>query len=243
MNPEQRVVLTGVKLVVECEIILVGEVSRLARPCRFGDVDDIVAVGGLHLAVLPFHLLAGNYGHREEAAVFLEQRVDARLLEEFAVVVVDVEDDFRAALLLVARFYGELRRAVALPAHGLGAFLIAEGIDFNLFGHHECRVESEAEMADDGVCVVLVFFQEFLGTRECYLVDVFLDVVGGHADAMVGHGKCACLLVDSNLHTHIVERALEVAESGESFQFLGRVDGIGYQFAQKDFVIAVEKFF
>lgn len=59
---------------------------------------------------------------------------------------------------------------------------------------------------------------------------------------MVGHGKCACLLVDSNLHTHIVERALEVAESGESFQFLGRVDGIGYQFAQKDFVIAVEKF-
>ena len=98
-------------------------------------------------------------------------------------------------------------------------------------------------MADDGVCVVLVFFQEFLGTRECYLVDVFLDVVGGHADAMVGHGKCACLLVDSNLHTHIVERALEVAESGESFQFLGRVDGIGYQFAQKDFVIAVEKFF
>ena len=38
-------------------------------------------------------------------------------------------------------------------------------------------------MSDYCVCIIFVFFEEFFCSRKCYLVDIFVNIVGGHADA------------------------------------------------------------
>ena len=86
---------------IELEIVLVGEVGGLAGPERLGGVDHVVLVGVDIFAILPLLDLAADDGHGQEPAVFLQQGVDARLLQELLVVVVDVEDDVRSAVGLV----------------------------------------------------------------------------------------------------------------------------------------------
>ena len=132
MDPEEGVVLSGIQLMVEVAVVLVGQGGRLLGPGRFGNVDYLVAVGVDHLAVLPFLLLAGNDGDGEEAAVFFQKCVDAALFEELFVFLVDVEDYVGSALCFLGRLHCELRRAVAFPANRLGSFFIAERADFYL---------------------------------------------------------------------------------------------------------------
>ena len=92
-------------------------------------------------------------------------------------------------------------------------------------------------MTDNAVGGVLVFFEEFLGARESNLVDVFLDVVGCHADAVVADGKGAFFLVDCNGYLEVTKFALELAERGECAEFLGGVDCVRHQLAQEYFVV------
>ncbi len=157
MYPEERVLLSGIQLVIEVAVILVGEFRWLFGPCRLGGVDDFVAVGVDIFAVLPLLLLAADNGHREETAIFLEQKVDACLLEIFLVVIVDPEGNLGAACRFVARLHGVFGRAVACPAHGFGSLLVGERAYLDFARHHEGRVKAEAEVADDGVGVVFVF--------------------------------------------------------------------------------------
>ena len=98
-------------------------------------------------------------------------------------------------------------------------------------------------MTDDGICRVLVFLKEFLGAGECNLVDIFFDVIGIHADSMIGNGECAGFFVDGHFHIHLAELTLEFSERGEGFKFLGSVDGVGNELAQKNLMVAVKEFF
>ena len=98
-------------------------------------------------------------------------------------------------------------------------------------------------MADDRVGRVLVFLEELLGSREGDLVDVFLDIVGVHADATVGDGERAGLFVNFDTDVKLAELALELAERSEGLQLLGGVDGVRHKFAEKNLVVAVEKLF
>ena len=52
-------------------------------------------------------------------------------------------------------------------------------------------------MSDDGICIVFVFFQEFIGARKSNLVDVLFDLFCGHSDAIVRHCKRFLRLVDA----------------------------------------------
>ena len=67
-------------------------------------------------------------------------------------------------------------------------------------------------MADDGVGGIFVFFEELFGSGECYLIDIFLNVFGGHADTVVADGKCAGGFVDGHAHVHVAEFAFVFAE-------------------------------
>ncbi len=67
-------------------------------------------------------------------------------------------------------------------------------------------------MSDYILSAVLVLCQELFCTRECNLVDVFVDIFGSHAYAVVAHGKGAVLFVDGHAHVHIVECAFVFAE-------------------------------
>ncbi len=53
VNPEQRIILTGIELAIEVAVVVVGKVGRLFSPCGFGVVYYFVAVGVDIFSVLP----------------------------------------------------------------------------------------------------------------------------------------------------------------------------------------------
>ena len=244
MDPEQRFVeLHGVERAVEALVVFVFQRAGSLRPERFHIIYNIVFRGVYLLTVLPFGLLSEGYGHGEELAVFLQQLFYLRLLEVFLAVVVDVEDDIRAAVVALGIFDGELRASVAAPLHGLGAFLVAACDDFDLLRHHERRVEAQSEVSDDLVGVVFVLVEEVGDARKGYLVDVLVDFFLGHSDASVADGERALVFVEADVDGQVAQLSLEVALVGECLQLLRGVDGIADHLAQEYFMITVEKFF
>ena len=55
-------------------------------------------------------------------------------------------------------------------------------------------------MTDNGIDIILVFLQEFIGARKGDLVDVLLHLFAGHADPVVRHRDGLFLFVQG--HTH-----------------------------------------
>ena len=90
--------------------------------------------------------------------------------------------------------------------YGGSALLIGKGIDLYLVGYHESGVEAQAEMADDLILAgfVFVFLQEIRSAGKGDLVDVFLHLVGGHADSVVDHLDGLVRGVDTHLHLGLI---------------------------------------
>ena len=154
-----------------------------------------------------------------------------------------MENDVGAACGAVTFAHGVLGRTVALPAYGFSALLITESIDCHLVGNHKSGIESEAEVTDYVVGVVFVLCQKIFGTGECNLVDVFVNIFGCHAYAVVADCECAGFLIDRNRDLKLAYFAFEIAERRECAEFLSCIDSVRHEFAEEYFVVAVEKFF
>ena len=131
-----------------------------------------------------------------------------------------MEDDVGTAVGLLHLVDGIFRAAVAGPAHGLAALAPALGDDLDLLAHQEGGVESETEMADDGLGLVLVLVEEVGDAGEGNLVDVLVDLLGRHADAAVGDGERAGLLIEDDADGEVAQVAGEVACRGEGLHLL-----------------------
>ncbi len=241
VDPEHRLLLHRIELLIELEVVLVLELGRGLGPDRVDVVDDVVLVGLDALAVLPLGLLAEDHRDGHELAVLAQQLGDAPLGGELLGVVVQVEGDLGAAVLFLAGAHGVLRGAVAGPGHGLGAFLPAEGVDGDLLAHHEGGVEAQAEVADDGAELVFVFLEELAGGGEGDLVDVAVDFLLGHADAAVDDLEGFLLLVELHADFQLAQLALEVAAGGEGLHLLGGVHRVRDELAEEDFVVGIEE--
>ena len=227
---------------VELQVVLVLEVSGHARPQGFHVVDDLVLVGILIFTVLPFLFLTEDDGHGQEAAILLQQTLDACWLEEFFLIVIEGEDDIGASFGLVTVLHFKLGRAVTGPADGLGTLLPAQGTDFHFLGNHKGRVETQTEVADDGIGVVLVFLEELLGSREGNLVDVLVDFLGSHADTAIAHGERSGFLIHGDVYGQTLGRTLKVACSLQGLELLSGINGVAYQLTQENLVVTVQKF-
>ena len=217
---------------IELHVVLVGEFCGFARPQRLSGVDSVKL-----LAVS----LSRQNGDWQEAAILLQETVNARLLQKLFVVIVDIKNDVGAARLLVILVELIFRRTIAYPFHALCALFVAERYEFHLFGHHERRVEAQAEMADYAVGVFAVFLQKILCAGERYLIDVAVNLISIEADAVVGDCKSAGFLVYLHSNLQRAKLTFEVAETGQSAQFLTCVYAIADQLAQKDFMIGIEE--
>ena len=252
-----------VQLVVELLIVFVCQIGRALLPGRLRVVDDagllllhslgllllrlfgiigiLRLVGLFRRLVHPHALFAKADGDGHKAAVFSQQLEYGLLVEELLAVVGDVQHNAGAALgvLLVLR-HGELGVALAAPVDG-GFVLVRLGENLHLVGHHKGRIETQSEVANQIFLYVFVFVEEVGGTAEGYLVDILLHLFGGHTDAAVFHREGLLLAVHFHLHGQVAGIALQLAARGQGFQFLGCVDGVGYQFAQKDFVVGIKE--
>ncbi len=203
VNPEERFVLHGIESAVETLVVLVFQRARRLCPERLHVVDDVVLVGVHLFAVFPLRLLAESHGDWQELAVFVEERLDARLFEEFLAVVVDIQDDVRTAAVSLRLGDFKFRTSVAAPLHCLCAVFVALGDDFHLLAHHERAVETKSEVSDNGVGVVLVFVEKIVHAGEGYLVDIPVNLLLGHTDASVAYGQRTLLCVEAHMHSEV----------------------------------------
>ena len=92
-------------------------------------------------------------------------------------------------------------------------------------------------MSDDGIGVVLVLVEEVGNARECDLVDIFVNLLLGHADASVADGQRAFLGVEAYAHGEVAQFALEVAAFGKRLQLLCSVDGVRHHLAEENLMV------
>ena len=239
---EQRIVAHRIHLAVELLVLLLGDLRRLNSPQRLGVVDDVILVGIDILAVLPLLLFAKSDLDRQETAILAQQPLDLNRLGVLLAILRDVQNDVGAvATLLVGFGHSVFGRALAGPNDGLRAFTIRASANLHLVRYHKCRVETQTEVADNGL--ILVLRHKLLGTREGDLVDVLIDLLGCHTDTRVRYGQRASRLIDRNTNGQIAQLALELANRRERAQFLRCIYGIRNQLTQENLVIRIEKFF
>ena len=155
-----------------------------------------------------------------------------------------MHDDIRADGVLVAIGDGVAVRAGALPLNaGLLAVLAAYNGD--LVGDHERRVEAHAELTDDGkilalglVCVHLAL--ELIRAGLCDNAEVGFRFGLGHADAVIGHGDEALVLVDDYADAVICPvKADLIVGQRQVAQLVDSVGCIGDDFTQEYLLVGV----
>ena len=214
VNPEERFILHGIEIAIEIAIILISQGRRRLCPERVSVVDHVVLSGVHLLSIFPLLLLAKGNGDGEEAAVFVEQSLDATLFEEFLVFLVNVQHDVRTAFRLFGWFECEFGSAVATPFHSFRTFAVALGHDVYATRHHKRRIEAQTEVANDGGRIVFVFFEEVSSSRESDLVDIAVNLFCRHTNTLVADGECASFFVNVHRHFHVCGVAIEFALTG-----------------------------
>ena len=207
---EQRVVRHRIELTIELLVILVLQVGGLACPSRRRVVDHVQLARLDLLAILPLLLLAECDRDREELAIFVQQFRNLMILKEFLVLVIDMQNNIRTTVRLLGILHRILRATVARPFHSLRTLLKRFCDDVHTFGDHERGVETESEVTDDRISVILVFLEELLRTGESDLVDILLDFLLRHTDTTVGDGERTLILIDIDVDRHIAQLALEL---------------------------------
>lgn len=121
------------------------------------------------------------------------------LFEKLCRLLVDMHDHVGTDGFAFCLLQDVLGIALATPLYGFRTFLPRSGDDLHLRRNHERRIKSQSEMADDGIHVIFVFFQEFIGSGKGDLVDVFFHLFTGHADPVVRYGEGLFFLFSTTL--------------------------------------------
>ena len=254
MNPEQRIFVLVEHLAVELLVVLVRAVLRRAHIERIGRIEHfgnfflvfmLMVLGALALArhlglfLLDF-VKVDRHGH--ERAIAVEHLAYAPDLEELALRLADVQGDGRAARGARALGHGEGHAVLALPANRGCALAEGERVDGHLVGDHKHGIEAQTEVADDaGIFLILVlgvFLHEGFRAGERDLIDVGLDLVLGHAHAVVNEAELARGLI----HLHVDGAALRGGAVHHA-QLGDRVAAVGNDLADEDIFIGIQPFF
>ena len=246
-------------LLVELVVLFLLYVGLAALPDRHHGVDgldlSVLFVLGLVVVagILGLGLLAGLrnlHAHRvaHVVAVALDEVLQAVLAEELVEVllvgvVLQGQDDVGAVALALGLLDGVALDAVGFPGPGL---IAAVGLRHHAHGlcHHERAVEAHAELADDVDVVALLLGVLLLEGHGIGMGDgtqVAVQVLLGHADAVVGHGDGAGILVEGDVDAELILRQLD-AGVGEAFevQLIDGVRRVGDKLAQEDLAIGVD---
>ena len=251
----QRVLPVVEFVFVELVVVLVLDLALGAFPDGHHAVQRFQLGVGLPLrlvivtGVLRFRFLAGFFAvHRDGVvdvvAVFFHQirkLVIVQILAELILVgvVLHHHDDVGSHLVLVGLREGVAFHACAFPLPGLLLALSARN-DGDLLRHHERGIEAHAELADNVNVVALVLGLEIQRAGLGDGAQILFQLVLGHADAVVRHGKGAAVLVHRQMDLQIllvdadggVGQALEIP-------LVAGVGGVGDQLAQKDLPVGV----
>ena len=196
--------------------------------------------------------MLGNHhldGVAHVVAVAFNQVLQA-VLGKIGVVVVLVgvllerEDNVGAVLSALCLGDGVALNAVGFPRPCLVAAESA-GDDAHLGGNHEAGVEADAELADDVDVVALllgVVGLERLGIGVCDGAKVLVELVLRHADAVVGDGDGASILVEADVNGQLILGKLHVGiRQALEIKLVDRIGRIRDELAKEDLAIGVDR--
>ena len=157
--------------------------------------------------------------------------------------------DLRAPLLLVGRRQGVLAVAGRFPHHPLGVRVGAARGDHHPVGDHEHRVEAHAELPDQPHLLLLVLvlalgqlLQKVDRARVGDGADVLVHLVPGHADPTIADGQRLVALADLDVDLQFGLRIGDILVGQRAaVDLVEGVRGIGYQLAQKDLRMGVQR--
>ena len=158
----------------------------------------------------------------------------------------EVQGDRRSLRSVVDGFDGVGALAARFPPGGL-AFAGLTGEQLDLVGHHERRVETDAELTDQffgggRVLGLAQLLTQLGGTRLGQRADQIHDLVARHTDAVVANGQGACFFVHLDLDVQIggVDVQVLVAQRFKP-QLVQRIGGVRDQLPQKGILVGVHR--
>ena len=244
-------------LLIELIIFLAGDLALLALPQGHHGVQRFpfgyVLILRLVIGTALFSPGMGGQhpnGEADIVAVFLHQTAQRIFIQILAVFVLlfrtvglQMHDDVSAHGILVAGFHGVAVHAGGLPAIGLIAavFLCHHG---DLIGHHECGVETHAELADDIGIRCLLSLQLALKLKAAAVGDhtqMVFQLTLVHADAVIADGQRAIFLIRRQDDAEIipVQAHLIICQS-QIAQLVDGVGGVGNDLPQEDLLVGID---
>ena len=129
-----------------------------------------------------------------------------------------------------------------LPAPG-GVAALLFGVDGDGIGHHESRIETYAELADNiHIARFVHFLAEAVRTGGCDNTKVIFQIFLIHADAVIGNGQGAVFLVRGNGDLEITAVETDgVIRQGHVGKLIHSVAGVGNDLAQEDLFVGVNR--
>ena len=247
VRPRERILRIVCEVLVELLVLLVGDVVLRTRPQRARLVDGLVLVLRDHLALflIPLFLLHQDR-QRNVVRILLDDRLELPRGQQVVLAFAQMQRDRRAARLALDGLDREVAFARALPAHAFRSRQArAAALDRDAVRDDEARIEADAELPDQRRVLLLVAGQpaeELLRARARDRAEVRDGFVTAHADAVVVDRDGARGLVerhaDAQVRIVLVER---VVRDRLEAQLVGRVGCVRDQFAQEDFLVAVER--
>ena len=180
---------------------------------------------------------------RDVIGIGPDDALDLPVLEKFQRVILQVQDDGRAARRVVHRRDGETARTIRRP-HGGRRFARPARHDIDLSGDDEAGVEADAELTDQMQVTLrrLGFFDESLRAGLGDGAEIVDQLSGVHADAGVGDGQGFGRLVggdgDGEFGGTLQQRRL-----GDRLiaQLVEGVRRVGDQFAQEHVAVGIDR--
>ena len=251
-------------LLVELVVLLLRNVFLGARPDGAGLVDGFPLAGLDHaaglataffvrwvdqFAVFPLFLFHLD-GQADVVGILVDDVFDFPGLGVVLGVVTQVQDDAGAALGAGDVFYlksaAATGAAVADPAHAFaGLHAGAARLDRDLVGHDKAGVKAHAKLADQlrvGLLVARQLGYKIFGAALGNGAQIVNGFLCAHANAVVGDGECFGVFVKSNFDLQLGVALVQAAVvDGLKTQFVASVGRVRDQFAQKNFLVGIQR--
>ena len=161
------------------------------------------------------------------------------MLKKILIIIVYIKHYICTSPCLFNFRHFKFRTAITTPFNSLGSIFVWKRSNNDFFRNHKSRVETKTKMPYNGISCIFVFCKKFLCSGECYLVNVFINIISIHTNTMIRYSKSPCIFIDWYNHFQITKFSFIIAERWQSLDFLCSINSIWNKFSEKNLMITI----